>query len=81
MLKLQREYNFYVQNKQKFLSEYHGKFIVIKDETIYGSYPSREIALKESIESLNLEMGTFLIQHVVTDDSEIVQRYHSRIDF
>jgi len=74
---LEKEFEFYQKNKEEILKSHLGKFVVIKDQKIQGSYNSREDALAKGKEKF--KMGSFLIQHVVSDDSEEVQRFHSRI--
>lgn len=71
---LEKEYEFFQKNKKEFKKKYLGKFIVIKNEEIIGVYSSSGEALKET--SKNHAMGTFLIQEVVENDSDYIQRFH-----
>ena len=74
---LDKEYQYYTNNRDTFLKEYNGKYIVIKDENILGVYNTQIEAL--SATSQNHEVGTFLIQHVTTLDEEQIQRFFSRV--
>lgn len=74
---LDKEYRYFLKNKDKLINEYEGKFIVIVGEKVVGSYPSREEALKEA--SASHKLGTFLIQKVSRGEDDVVQRFSSRV--
>lgn len=74
---LEKEYDYYLKHKDALLKDHEGKFIVIIENKIVGSYPSREQALKET--SANYTMGTFLIQKVSKGEDDIIQRFSSRV--
>ena len=44
---LEKEYEYYLQNKEKFLKSYLNKYVVIKDTDVLGSYNTMEEAVKE----------------------------------
>ena len=71
---LDKEFKFYRENKEKFLSEYKGKFIVIKGEKVIGIYQDKMEAIQKTQEEH--ELGTFLVHEVVEDD---VSFYYSGI--
>ncbi len=74
---LEKEYDYFLKNRDILLKEYEGKFIVIIGNEVVGSYSSREEALKETYSKH--KMGTFLIQKVSRDEDDIIQRFSSRV--
>ena len=74
---LDREYEYYQENKQELLQRYLDKFVVIKDNSVIGSYDSKEEALSNTIKEHKL--GTFLIQKVSANDEEATTRFYSRV--
>ena len=71
---LEKEFKFYQDNKEKFLVEYEGKFIVIKGNEVIGVFKDRLEAIEKTKQKH--ELGTFLVQEVVKDD---VLVFHSRV--
>jgi hypothetical protein len=74
---LEKEYEFYKKNKSTLLKKYQGQFIVIKDGKVEGVHPDEKTAYQESIKKW--ELGTFLIQHCLPKDEEVIQIFHSRM--
>lgn len=74
---LEREFQYYKDHKAELLKKHLGKFIVIANDEVIGSYPNQEKALCETVKTHPL--GTFLIQQIVADDSASVQRFTSRV--
>lgn len=74
---LEKEYGYFQKHKDELKKKYLGKFIVIKGEAVIGVYSTAGEALKET--SGKNEIGTFLIQEIVENDSDIIQRFHSRV--
>jgi len=72
---LEKEYNYFLRNKETLLQKYPKQFIVIIDETIVGNYASQEEALKEA--SQKYPIGKFLIQKVSDDQGDVTQRFFS----
>jgi len=72
---LEKEYDYFIRNKETLLKDYAGKFVVIVGEEIVGSYPRQEDALKEA--SQKYPLGTFLIQKVSDNPDDITQRFFS----
>ena len=71
---LDKEFKFYQENKEKFLAKYENKFIVIVEKEVVGVYDNQMEAINETRKDYAL--GTFLVQHVVKDDSAF---FHSRV--
>lgn len=76
---LDKEFKYYIDNQQTLVEEYNGKFLVIKDEKVIGTYDSEDTAYFET--EKNHEPGTFLIQFCEPGDSSYTQVYHSRVSF
>jgi len=74
---LEKEYEYFQKNKKELKAKFLGKFIVIKNEEVIGAYSSAAEALKET--SKKYEVGSFLIQQVVENDADYIQRFHSRV--
>ena len=74
---LEKEYEYYQNNKDSLVKEHKGQFIVIKGNEVIGVYLSREEALKETAKTNKL--GTFLIQEVTEKEGEEIQRFFSRV--
>ena len=67
MATLDREFEFYQDNKERFLSEYQGKFIVIKGEEVIGVFEDQMEAVEETRKKHQL--GTFMVKEVVENDT------------
>ena len=49
---LEKEYNYFIKNKEGLLKSFLNKFIVIINDTVVGDFDSQEEALKERLRSL-----------------------------
>lgn len=76
---LEKEYNYFLKNKETLLQKYQDWFIVIIGEQVVGNYLSQEEALRES--SSKYALGTFLIQKVSTNQEDVTQRFFSLVYF
>ena len=71
---LDNEYKYYQDNKEHFLSQYEGKFIVIKNKEVIGVFDDKITAVEETRKKH--ELGTFIVQEVIKND---VITFHSRV--
>ncbi len=76
---LEKEFNFYLNNQDKLVQDYEGKYLVIIEEEIVGVFNSDEEAYFES--EKKYEAGTFLIQFCEAGDNSYTQSFHSRVSF
>ncbi|MCY4523988.1 MAG: hypothetical protein OXB84_04540 [Halobacteriovoraceae bacterium] len=76
MENLDKEFKFYNKNKNEFLSKYENKFIVIFNQKVIDVFDDEMTAINETVRRHQLDLGTFLVQHVVTDD---IAFFHSRV--
>ncbi len=72
---LEKEYGYFVKNKETLLQKYPDQFIVIIGETVIGNYATQEEALREA--SKQHALGTFLIQKISNKPEDITQRFFS----
>ena len=79
MSKLDKEYQYFEENRDFLLKWHRGKFIVIKKDKIIGSYDSEAQAYADTIKKHKL--GTFLIQLCLSDKEIPPQVFHSRVIF
>jgi hypothetical protein len=76
---LEKEFEFYVQNQNKLVEKYNGKYIVIKNHEIIGVFDSEIDAVEKTSE--RHELGTFLVQKCEPGKDSYTQTYHSRVIF
>lgn len=72
---LEKEYEFYQQNKEQLISDYLNKYIVIKDNSVLGVYDSMDDAVKTSLSKNTL--GTFLVKLVEAEEQTV--RFYNRV--
>lgn len=77
--KLEKEFNYYLENQSDLLKKHEGKFLVIKGTEVIGTYDTELKALEETAKEH--EIGTFLIQHCTPGAENYTQTYHSRVAF
>lgn len=77
MSNLQKEFHYYLKHQDELVSLYDGKFIVIKDCQVIGSYNSEYEAITETTKQHKL--GTFLIQKCETGTDSCSYMYQSRV--
>jgi len=79
MTKLEKEFNYYLQNQAELVKKYNGKYIVIKDTNVLGVFDSELEAIEETVKKHKL--GSFLVQKCEPGDKSYTQTYHSRVAF
>lgn len=76
---LEKEFQYYIDNQEKLLKAYNGRFIAIVGEQVVGDYDSFEQAIDETLKER--ELGTFLIQECSEGEKAYTQTFHSRVVF
>jgi len=76
---LNKEFKYYLDNQDKLVNRFEGKYIVIKDQTVIGTYDNEMDAYNETIKEHKL--GTFLIQHCLPGEESHTATFHSRVIF
>jgi hypothetical protein len=74
-----REFDYYLAHQDELVRQYNGRFIVIKDHAVLGSYDDQLQAITETAK--NHEIGTFLVQKVEPGPGAYTQTFHSRVTF
>jgi hypothetical protein len=74
---LEKEYDYFLNNKDALFANYHNRVIVIKDEEVIGDFDTKEEALRETVKKH--ELGTFLIQEISQEELYDVKRFYSRV--
>ncbi|MEE8483150.1 MAG: DUF5678 domain-containing protein [Nitrospinota bacterium] len=76
---LEKEFKYYIAHQDELVAKYKGKYIVIKGESVIGSYDDEIKALEQT--SKNHELGTFLVQKCEPGKENYTQSFHSRVTF
>lgn len=76
---LEKEFKYFIDNQAELVKKYLGKYIVIKNQKVIGSYITTIEALENSLK--DHERGTFLIQHCLPGTDSYTQTFHSRVVF
>jgi hypothetical protein len=74
---LEAEFDYYLRHQEDLVKRFNGKFIVIKDQKVVGSYDTEAEAIKEA--SKQHELGTFLVQKCEPGKDSYTQTFHSRV--
>ncbi len=74
---LENEFNYYLKHQKELVTQYQGKFLVIKNQQIIGVYNSEFEAYTETQKTQKL--GTFLIQQCTPGEGSYTQTFHSRV--
>ena len=77
---LKKEFDYYVAHQAELVTDHNGKFVVIKDQSVIGTYDDQIQAVTET-QKKGHALGTFLVQFVSPGDSAYKQTFHSRVVF
>lgn len=66
---LEKEYQYFLDNEEKLLNIYRGKYIVIKDGEVIASYNTIGEAYIETVK--DYELGTFMIHKCIPEEEQI----------
>ena len=66
---LEKEHQYYLDNKDQILADYEGRYIVIVDDQVLGDYDTQLDAINATQKTH--ELGTFLVQRVDRTDTTI----------
>lgn len=79
MVQLEKEFTYYLQNQDKLVEMYNGKYVVIKNDDVLGVFDTELEAIREI--SKKHKLGTFLVQKCEPGKASYTQTYHSRVAF
>lgn len=69
-LQLQKEMDYFDQNKSEYLKTYHNTYVVIKDNKLLGNFTTQQEAYQAGIKVYGNE--AFLIKYVTENESPSV---------
>ena len=73
---IDKDFQYFLDHQEELVKKYTGKYIVIKDQAVWGDYDSE---LEAYTEAKKLELGTFLIQQCLPGTEGYKQTFHSRV--
>lgn len=73
---LSKEFEYYVENNERFIKDYRGKVIALKDCKVIGVFES-EIEAVDKLHDQGFEVGTFLVQRCLPNAH--ILHFHSRV--
>ena len=73
---LEKEYEYFESIRDELVKEHLNEYVAIQDQKVIGYYKKKDEALSEL--SGKYEIGTFLIQQCIPEDTE-TQVFHSRV--
>lgn len=76
---LDKEFKYFLDNHDKLVEKYNGKFVVIKGCKVIGVYDSELEAVDQT--TINHELGTFLVQKCEPGSNSYTSTFHSRVAF
>lgn len=76
---LDKEFDYFLENRQALLDKYEGRYVVIKDQQVIGDYGDQLEAVTRTSEEH--ELGTFLVQLISADEASFRQVFHSMVLF
>lgn len=76
---LEKEFKYYIENQNRLLEKYNGKYLVIVGNEIVGNYNTANEALLNS--DLKYKAGTYLIQHCTPGTNAYTIRSFSHISY
>lgn len=74
---LEKEFEWYLANQTELVKKYDGKFVVIKDSKVIGSFENEIEAIEKTAE--DHDVGTFLVQQCTEGEEGYTQVFHSRV--
>ena len=63
---LDRQYQYYLKNKDTIFQKYEGKHVIIHDEQVIDAFYSEREAYIYCVQ--HFQMGTFFIQYIESED-------------
>jgi hypothetical protein len=76
---LDKEFDYFLANRQALLDQYEGHYVVIKNQHVIGVYDDELEAVEHT--SKDHQPGTFLVQFISGDETSFRQVFHSMVSF
>ena len=71
-----KNFEYFQMNRNELCKKYLNKYLIIKDEKVFGAYETFEEALNVA---KDIEAGTYIIQRCEKDEE--IQIFHTRVRF
>jgi hypothetical protein len=76
---LEKEFRYFLEHQSDFLPEHEGKFLLIRDQRLVGTFETEAQAINAGIE--RFELGSFLVQRCERGEESYTQTFHSGVVF
>ncbi len=76
---LKDDFQYYLDHQSELAQKYEGKYIVIKNRRVLGTYDDEMEAVEKTAKKH--ELGTFLVQECSSDPDSTIETFHSRVCF
>ncbi|MCY4384136.1 MAG: DUF5678 domain-containing protein [Nitrospinae bacterium] len=76
---LKDDFQYYLDHQTELAEKYEGKYIVIKNRLVLGTYDDEMEAVEKTAKKH--ELGTFLVQECSSDPDSTIETFHSRVSF
>lgn len=76
---LDKEFKYYIENQLELVKKHYGRYIIIKDQNVFGDFNSEVEAILYGKNELKFELGSFLVQHCLPGKENYTQMFHSRV--
>ncbi len=74
---LEKEFQWYLDNQEKLVEKYNGKFIAIKNMVVIGSYIERQEAIQATLK--DHARGTFIVQKCSPGKQDYTHAFRSKV--
>ena len=76
-MRLEREFQYYLEHQPEFVERYSGKVLVIKEKKVIGVFESEPDAVFAT--AREHELGTFLVQKCEPGTDAYTRTFHSHV--
>lgn len=77
MSTIERDFKYYLSHQNELVGQYNGKYIVLVDNKVVGSYDDYSDAVYSSLDKY--QPGTFMVQLCTPGESAYTARYYNRV--
>jgi len=78
---LEKEFKYYLAHQEELVKTHFNKFIIIKDESVFGDFSTEVEAILYAKNTLKFTLGTFLVQQCLPGKENYTQHFHSHFIF
>ena len=77
MSTIEKDFKYYLSHQNELVGQYNGKYIVLVDNKVVGSYDDYSDAVYSSLDKY--QPGTFMVQLCTPGESAYTARYYNRV--